>query len=863
MKLLHIILALLTFSACNFSNNNSFHQIEINKNWKFKQTDKTEWLSATVPGTVHTDLMDNKIIEDPFYRLNEKKIQWIDKKDWEYKTSFNIDENTLNKDKVELNFKGLDTYADVYLNDSLILQADNMFREWIIDCKKHLKLGQNTLHIVLHSPTKKGLELLKANGMPLPASNDQSQNGEMGDDKVSVFTRKAGYHYGWDWGPRIVCSGIWRPIILQSWNKAKIKSVYHAQTKVTKKVANISTIVEIPAIAKENFRLKILINDSLSAEKEIVLAKGNNNINLSFSIKNPKLWWSNGIGESYLYKFETQLWNANEMIQSDIKKIGIRSLKLVQKPDKESNGKSFYFELNGVPVFSKGANYIPQDIFLPRVSPEKYEKIIQDAASSNMNMLRVWGGGIYENNLFYDLCDKYGIMVWQDFMFACSMYPGDEAFLNNVKKEAIDNIKRLRNHACIALWCGNNEIETAWGQYEENAGWGWKQRYTIEQRSKIWKDYEKIFHTILPQAVKKFTYNANYWHSSPSAGMGKLSKSNSNSGDMHYWGVWHAKAPFEDFQKNRARFMSEYGFQSFPEFKSVQKYTLPKDYDIESKVMASHQRSGIGNLRIKSYMDLYFQFSGNFEQFLYVGQVLQARGIREAIEAHRRDRPYCMGSIYWQLDDCWPVASWSSIDYYGRWKALQYHVKKAFENTILSVKENKDSFQVFIISDELTLKNTQTLSLKVIDFEGNEIWKHEQSIEVPTNGTKIAFEGTLSKIKFIIGKQVLVMTLLKENGEQTTQNLHYFTSPKNIKLPKPQIIIRTGHDDRNYAMIKSNYLIKNLFLSIKNDEGQFEDNYFDVLPGKEYKIYYSGQIDNSKFNSGLQYIHLQQTIAKP
>jgi len=861
MRNIFLFISLLLFAACaSKSTDNSFQQMEISDNWQFKQTDKNDWLAAKVPGTVHTDLMDNKLIEDPYYRLNEKSIQWIDKKDWEYKTTFDLSPQTFEKQVIELNFKGLDTYADVYLNDSLILQADNMFREWTVECKRFMKVGENHLHIVLHSPTNKGLELLKAHGYGLPAINDQSENGEMGTNRVSVFTRKAGYHYGWDWGPRIVTSGIWRPVVLQAWNTAKMKDIYHAQKEVSAEKALINTQISIPAVAETKAKVKILVNNSLSAEKEISLAVGENQVELDFSIEKPELWWSNGLGKANLQDFETQIWIGDELIQSDLKKIGLRSIKLVQKNDETGEGKSFYFELNGVPVFMKGANYIPQDVFLPRVSPEKYEKLVQDAVNTNMNMLRVWGGGIYENDLFYELCDQNGILIWQDFMFACSMYPGNESFLKSVEQEATDNVKRLRNHASIALWCGNNEIEAAWGEYDENSGWGWKQQYTAEQRKQIWADYEKVFHEILPNTVEKYTAANQDWHSSPSAGKGKLASYENISGDMHYWGVWHGQHPFEDFQKYKSRFMSEYGFQSFPEFESVKKYTLPEDYNIESEVMASHQRSGIGNLRIKEYMEMYYKVPTDFEQFLYVGQVLQAQGIREAIEAHRREMPYTMGTLYWQINDCWPVASWSSIDYYGRWKALQYQAKKAFENTLISVKESQNSFDVFVVSDELENQKLK-LNLKVLDFSGKEYWTNSTEVEIKANHSQSYFSTELKTTALKKGEQVLAIELVNSAGVVIAEKFHYFISPKGLKLPKPELELTTGKDEKGlYVSLISKQLVKNIFLTVKENEGQFADNYFDVLPGKVYKVYFSGKIELADFKANLNYIHLQQTI---
>lgn len=436
---------------------------ELNEGWQFKQARLSNWYPATVPGVVHTDLINNKIIEDPFFRLNERGMQWIDKEDWIYQTSFQLTPEIMERQNIDLVFKGLDTYADVYLNEKKILETNNMFREWKTDIKAELKPGENILKIYFHSPIK--VDIPKWDALPYhyEASNDQSENGGIFDKKVSVFARKAGYHYGWDWGPRLVTSGIWRPVYIEAWNDARLSDVFIRQQEVSKSRASIVGEIEVQS-DKEIDEATLTVTDAASgrvmAGKTVSLHKGNNKISLPFIIRNPRLWWSNGLGEQHLYDFRTALTINNETSDIQSTKVGIRSLKIINRPDKD--GKTFYVELNGVPVFAKGANYIPQDNFLPRVTPELYEKTILDAANVNMNMLRIWGGGIYENDLFYELCDRYGILVWQDFMFACSLYPAEGELLENIRQEAIDNVKRLRNHACIALWCGNNECNDAW-----------------------------------------------------------------------------------------------------------------------------------------------------------------------------------------------------------------------------------------------------------------------------------------------------------------------------------------------------------------------------------------------------------------
>ncbi|XMO86761.1 glycoside hydrolase family 2 protein [Algibacter sp. AS12] len=858
MNKLVILVILLSIISCKEKPTKIISK-EIHTNWSFKSLDGTHSGTATVPGTIHTDLLENHLIEDPFYRVNEKKQQWIDKKDWEYTTTFNVLPNVYEKQHVLLNFKGLDTYADVYLNDSLILQANNMFRSWEVNIKPLIRLGDNSLKVLLHSPIKKGLELLEASTHGYPANMDQSENGEIGDKKVSMFTRKAGYHYGWDWGPRLVTSGIWRPIILKAWNTIRVTDIFIKQPSITKAEAKIEFDVTVAIDKPFLGQINILNSETKAVYKSIPIELNpeQNIASIPLSIKNPKLWWTKGLGEPNMYNFTVQVLDEddNEVSRKDIAS-GLRSIKLIR--DKDEVGESFLFELNGVPTFIKGANYIPNDSFLTRVTKEDYKKVVEDAVNANMNMLRVWGGGIYEDDYFYELCDKNGVMVWQDFMFACAMYPGDEAFLENIKQEAIDNVIRLRNHPSIALWCGNNEISWAWS-FTDNPGWGWKKLYTEAQQESIGKTYLDIFHDILPEVVTTYSNGTDYWPSSPQAGFEpeKYPSYKNTSGDMHYWGVWHGQHPFEEFENYKARFMSEYGFQSFPDFETVKKYTIPEDYDIESEVMASHQRSGIGNLRIKEYMGWDYNVPSKFEDFLYMSQVLQAQGIKTAIEAHRRAMPYCMGTMYWQINDCWPVASWSSTDYYKKWKALHYAVKKAYEPILLTIHKEGEDLVIHGVSDKLKALKGE-LKLSILDFSGKELHIEKHAVVLNKNTST----ELLRKQTYLISKgfnkkdMVLKVEFYKNNEKPLAKNLFYLEKPKNLNLEKPtiQTAINTK-DGKTYLKLSSDRLVKNLYINFKNQEVFISDNYFDVLPNEEIVLGLT-----SKENIDLNTIEFQYVL---
>lgn len=834
---------------------------QISGNWQFRQVATPDWMPATVPGTVHTDLMAAGKIEDPFYRLNERDVQWIDKVNWEYKTNFNIDSRDAAMQNIQLVFEGLDTWADVFLNNQLILNADNMFVVWRVDVKGFLKEGDNELRIVFHSPLMKGLARQEAFGFPLPASNDQSAAGGMGKNQVSVFSRKAGYHFGWDWGPRLVTSGIWRPVYLELWNDCRITDLNIIQNRVTKKSAELTAEVHVESSLEMDFLLNLMVDNNPIATKSVHVLPGKSSHQLSFNIAEPRIWWPNGLGNQPLYRISAALTTGQSQLDFQSAVIGLRTIKLVRKPDNKGNGESFYFEVNGRPVFAKGANYIPNDVFLTRVKPETYEFIVKSAAEAHMNMLRVWGGGVYESNLFYDLCDKYGIMVWQDFMFACSMYPGDADFLNSIRHEAEDNVKRLRNHACMALWCGNNEIETAWAQGFEDKGWGWKKDYNSSQREVIWKAYDTIFHHILPDVVDHYAHNQPYWHSSPSAGMHKLASYENNSGDMHYWGVWHGLHPFDDFKKYKARFMSEYGFQSFPEFNSVKKYTLPADWNIESEVMASHQRSGIGNLRIKQYMAQDYQIPDDFEQFLYVGQLLQAEAIKLALKTHRSDMPYCMGSLYWQLNDCWPVASWSGIDYYGKWKALHYFAKEACKNEIISVSVADDKLIIHGISD-LPEKTSAVLRLNLMDFSGLSVWNRSVKVLLQANGSGEIFNISLKDLPLNYRENKLVLSATLVSGKrEIDKECFYFVKPAALQLPVPNVKTRISPKDGLFVIeVSTDKLCKNLMLISDNTDAQFSDNFFDMLPGETRLITCKANVSWEEFEKGFRFIHLKQTM---
>lgn len=823
----------------------------LHEGWKFRQARLTNWYPATVPGVVHTDLLQNKIIEDPFFRLNERGLQWIDKEDWVYETCFTLAADMMRKENMELVFEGLDTYADVYLNDECILKANNMFRRWSIPVRQYIREENNILKVYFHSPVK--IDVPKWDALPYqyPASNDQSENGGLFNKKISIFARKAGYHYGWDWGPRLVTSGIWRPVYIRAWSDLRINDVFIEQKEVGAGRAVIAGHVELDA-DKDMDGVLVTITDEATGrvlgEWQADLKRGTNRVTVDFVLHKPKLWWSNGLGEPFLYRFRTDIIAGGELLDSKTERVGIRSLKVVHQPDKD--GHTFYIELNGRPVFAKGANYIPLDNFLPRVTPENYKRTILDAAGVNMNMLRVWGGGIYENDVFYDLCDEHGIMIWQDFMFACSMYPAEGALLDNIHQEAVDNVKRLRNHACIALWCGNNECQDAW------LGWGWKreiERQNKEYADKIWAQYRQQYHVTLPGVVREYAPGTFYWPSSPFAFEGEMS--GTTDGDRHYWSVWHGKAPISDYDSEKSRFFSEYGFQSFPEFESVKRYApYPEDWDIRSEVMMSHQRGGDhANGLIETYLLNEYKKPRDFRAFLYMNHVLQGDAIKTAIESHRRQMPYNMGTLFWQHNDCWPVASWVSRDYYGRWKAQHYYVRKAYDDILISPVVEGDDLKVYAVSDRL--ENTSgRLQLQVCQFDGTVVHHWGKSVGISGNDSRVCFSAPLAKLLEGANRgTVYVRVDYTDKSGRVYHNNYCLGKQKDMDYPKVDLQTEVRSIEGGYEVtVSADKFARAVCLSVADNESVYSDNYFDVQPKSSVQVQVRTRLSAEAFNGSLR-----------
>lgn len=823
-----------SLAACFMSLTASAYQkpqvCTLHSDWTFCQVGDTLWSDAKVPGTIHQDLLNHNRIPNPFYGMNEEAVQWVENEDWMYRTSFVVTEEQLNRDAAVLELDGLDTYADVFLNGALILRSDNMFVGHKVPVKSVLRKGENRLLIRFRSAVKEALPQWETNGFDYPADNDHSSK------RVSIYTRKAPYSYGWDWGIRLATCGIWRPVRLVFSDVARIEDYYVRQASVSASKADVDNRLEITNVTSQpvSALLKVAYhysaNDTKEVQKQIELRPGENTVSLPVMIDNPHLWMPNGWGEPSLYKFTASVSVDGVEVASQERQVGLRSIRVVMEDDE--HGKSFYFEVNGYPMFAKGANFIPDDALLPNVTTERYKRIFEDVKAANMNMLRVWGGGIYEDDKFYDEADRNGILIWQDFLFACTTYPHDPLFLKRVEAEAEYNIKRLRGHASLAMWCGNNEI------YEGVRYWGWKNKYTAEAFAEMNRGYDVLFRQLLPDMVKRFDSDRFYMHGSPyEANWGR--PESWKIADSHNWGTWYGRKPFESFDSEIPRFMSEYGFQAFPEMKTIRTFAEEKDFELESPVMNAHQKATIGNALIKQTMSLYYKVPAKFEDLVYVGLVLQGQGMRHGIEAHRRNRPYCMGSLFWQLNDSWPVVSWSSIDYYGNWKAMQYQSQRAFAPVLINAIKEGDDLCVYLISDELQDRGDVRLTVELMDFDGKSHGKWTHSGKLSANTSMLFLKKRVDEFlsKQDAATSFLRFTLKAKNGAALADEVFYFAYPKDQKLPEARI--ETSVKRRGEAIemtLKADKLARDIFIEVPVQGVRFSDNFFDLLPGQRKKI---------------------------
>ena len=781
--------------------------------WDFFHPKKEKWMDLGTKGSVQEALINSGEMPDPFYGKNELQFGWFEEYDWQFKSIFFISKEQIEKEFVELEFGNVDTYAKIYLNDSLILETANAFIPHSVQVKSLLKEGLNELNVVIVPPVRFHKNTYDEMGYRLPAPND------VHDIAIAPLVRKPQYQFGWDWALRINTIGFNKPASIKAYNTNRL--INH--TVRTIELSEDSAVLEFEAHFSVKSNEKINWESELFGSKEVQLKNG---IAIrKVIVQNPNLWWPKGHGDQYLYHDKWLFSSNSDLVDQKELNFGIKTSELIQ--EKDQWGTSYYFKINGRTIFCKGGDYIPQDIFPTRVKDEDIVSLVQDMADANFNMVRVWGGGYYPDEIFFETCDKLGIMVWEDFMFACAMYPGDERFLQNVREEFEYQVPRIAAHPSVVLFNGNNEVEVAWGN------WGFQMKYGLYGKSakEIEEAYNDLFKKLAPSVVEEFS-TIPYIHTSPLSNWGKAEFY--NHGSQHYWGVWHGKDPIEDFGKKIGRFNAEYGFQSFPEYSTIETFSDSSDWDLSSDVMKHHQKSYVGNDMILKHAKKLYGNPKDFSEFVYFSQLTQSMAVSMAVAGHRVDFPRCGGTLYWQVNDCWPAPSWSSIDYYGNWKALHYQMKKDFEDLAIVAKYNDLSNIDYYLVNELPDTFESQIKCEVFDLEGNEVANIQLSQMVNGQGShKVSFDGL--KKGLTTNNRVLKFTYTDKNG------LEHVRMFDNL----PSEYEKASNSDVNFTIIpdgprnarveiENRKFVRNLWLYSSKGKMKFSSNFESFLPGKHY-----------------------------
>lgn len=846
-------------------------RVSLNGRWEFRRKGDGEWLEARVPGDVYNDLLKSGEIEDPYREDNELDLQWVGKSDWEYRRILQVPEDFLDFKRRVLRCKGLDTVAEVRLNGEKIGESKNMHRGYEFDLKGRLERRKNELRIIFKSPVEYGIERSEEYFHEVPVNRYKI------DQPARNFIRKAQCHYGWDWGPCLPTVGIWRGIDLIGHSGPRITytttSQIHGDGLVRLKVR-----VGLDSPEAGEYRLLLSVAGA-EVEKEIDLQRGRNEHEIEIEVEDPELWWPAGYGEQKLYDMEVSVFDGDAE-NSRKERIGFRELELVREPD--NSGESFFFKVNGVPIYAKGANWIPVDSLPGRVSREDYEELLGSALEANMNMIRVWGGGIYELDDFYRFCDENGILVWQDFMFACSAYPTDEEFLGNVEEEVRYQVRRLANHPSLALWCGNNENETAIKQWytmeidedflrdesvpspdiEEMEELGLVERkegkisLTKKGRNLLEEEYEKLYYDTVGRVVGEEDPSRTYWPSSPSNG-GEGDPSDPSRGDVHYWNVWHGGESFSNYLTVKPRFSSEFGYQSFPSTRTLATVMEEEDFNPTSPLMEHHQRHERGNALITSRMADNFRIPFSFGDFVYLSQIQQGLAMKVAIEHWRRLKPYCMGTLYWQLNDIWPAASWSSLEYGGRWKALHYMARRFYSPVLVSSVEGGDNIEVWLTSD-LNDEIEGEITVETFAFDGEKLFAEVIPVGLLPLESREVDSLTVDELLNGAPAGKAAVRLRFEGSGESYDNFHFFRPFKSLDLPKTELDLRV---EGNEVEIKAPETALFVGLDPGEAKGRFSDNYFHMVPGEVRRVGFEPQAGGSEVDltEELEVKHLGET----
>lgn len=779
--------------------------------WSFLHPLKKSWQDLGMKGSVQEALIATGEMPDPFYGMNELKFGWFEEHIWEFKSIVFLTEEQLATDYLELEFPSIDTYGKVYFNGKLVLETANAFIPHRTQIKELAKVGMNEIQVYITPPVIYHAKTYDEMGYQLPAPNDVHKTA------IAPLTRKPQYQFGWDWSLRLNTIGFNKVAQIHSYNENRIINSTINTASVGEDGAEMEMMVEF-AIKKDD----TLIWESTEFGKQEMLVKNGIGRRTSQLI-NPRLWWPRGHGEQNLYDENWIFSKGNQEIDSKAFKFGVKTSELIMEEDEW--GTSYFFKINGRKLFCKGADYIPQDIFPARIKDKDVEEMVETMAETNFNMVRVWGGGYYPDEIFFETCDRLGIMVWEDFMFACAMYPGDDKFIANITEEFRYQVPRIAAHASVVQFNGNNEVEVAWGN------WGFQIKYGLFGKSAKAIDaaYDRVFKETAPNIVKEFT-SIPYIHTSPLSNWGK--DDFYNHGSQHYWGVWHGKDPIEDFGKKIGRFNAEYGFQSFPEFNTIKTFSEPSDWDLKSDVMKHHQKSYVGNNMILKHAKKLYGEPENFEEFIYFSQLTQSKAVSMAIAGHRIDYPRCGGTLVWQLNDCWQVSSWSSVDYFGNWKALQYEMKKDYEDVSVVAKYNSlDDIDFYLVSDVVDTFMCD-VKCEVFDLFGTKKATIELSQQINGQGSQ---QLCMKTVKDDLQKMNAHLVFSWKDRTGMTQ----FRTYDNIKMDREKAeksAVQMAYSPAAVAgkgviTIETTKFLKDFWISSDKFGVKFDHNFQSLLPG--------------------------------
>lgn len=843
--------------------------------WEFRQMAPatgdagigSSWRAAKMPGTVHTDLLAHGLIPDPYVGAPEAGLQWIGLADWEYRTTFQVSAGERAAVRSELTFDGLDTFAEVFLNDEKVLDADNAFRTWRIPVQGRLREGSNELRVVLRSPIRRMLPHVQAMSQRIAGNYPSPYGDEPKDVLTANFVRKPGYHYGWDWGPRYVTAGIWGSVQFTSWSAAMVEDLQVRQDRVTASVAELTAIATVDAARAGDYQVRLWKTGpggdrKVMATQRVTLPQGRSRIPQSFRIERPQRWYPTGYGEQPLYTFDVEIVQGAGIVDARRVRTGLRSVEL--RRERDADGRGFAFIVNDIPVFAKGANSIPFDMFPSRVTPAQLRRVLQSAVDANMNMVRSWGGGYYESDAFYDIADELGLMVWQDFMFGGGMQPAyDPAFRANVVAEAKDQVQRLRNHPSIVLWCGNNEEEIAW-KY-------WGHGKTLKEAdpefaAKVWDGYVQLFDRDLRRVVEEDAGGIAYWPSSPSDDMAEVANTPA-SGDMHYWEVWGNPAhPPSAYLGVTPRFMSEYGLQAWPVRKTIDHAIARDEQRIDSTQVEAHQKflAGKGNERLLHYIRMEFGEPRDFDAFVYLSQVMQAEGIGLAARHHRASRPHTMGSLYWQLNDVWPGASWSGIDWFGRWKAMQFHARRFFAPVALAALRKDGRTTVSAVSDRTTSRKGEW-RLRVMDLHGRVLRDERTLFELPPlSAVRLATYQDAELLGDADAAKTVAVLDMNVSGELPVREVVYFTEARNIAWPASPVQAELRQGPKGTTLeLGAHAMARAVWVDFGSLDADIADNALTLLPGERVTLGVSSSATPEALRTALHVTTLADVLSAP